>query len=174
MGYLGIVVALTTLLFLVGCGQGEDSYIETPEAETPEVQEREALVPHPSPDQSVDPDRRAKMEEEKRKEEEEQAAEDERSKLGKLLDSLGYALFKENSVEKAKQVIIEIGPLYEKSRKEDEGCSATVIKAADKFKQELDKLTSYLERNDIENAKACFANLGYSWREWRMRKLTAE
>jgi hypothetical protein len=170
MRYFTVVAALMAFLFLLGCWQGEESYIETPEAETPEVHEPEALAPHHSPDQSVDPDRKAKIEEEQRKEEEEQAAQDERGKLGKLLDSLGDALGMENNVEKAKQVAAEIAVLYEKFRREDEGSNLATAQAMNRFKEQMDKLNFYLDRNDIENATTCLVNLGYSWQEWRLSK----
>lgn len=165
-----VVAALTTLLFLVSCGS-RGSYTETPEAVTSEAQEPEAQAPHPSSDQSIDPDRRARMEEEKKKEEEQQAAENDRSKLGHSLDSLYHALDKEKNVEKAKQIAPEIAPLYEKFRKEDEGPDATLTDIMNKFKQQMDKLTSYLEKDDIENATICVGNLGSCWRNWKLQKM---
>jgi hypothetical protein len=166
-----VVAALTALLFLVSCGQGKGSFTETPEAVTPEAQEPEAQAPHPSLEQSADPDRIAKMKEENKKQEEQEAAENERSKLGHSLDSLYNALQEEKNVEKAKQITAEIALLYEKFRKEDEGPDATLTDIMNKFKQQLDKLTSYLERNDVDNAKTCTVNLAYCWRDWKMHKM---
>jgi hypothetical protein len=171
MRYFGVFAALITLLFLASCGRGEDSYTETEETETTEAKEQEVQAPHPPTDRSVDPDRRARIEEEKKKEEEQENTENERSKLGKLLDSLGDAMYQENSVEKAKVIAAEIGPLYEKFRKEDEGPDIITTDYMNKFKQQMDKLTSYLEKNDIGNAKTCLANLGYYWSEWKKRKM---
>jgi hypothetical protein len=172
MRYFFVAAALATLLSVASCKRGQESYTESGQEAATAVQEMEAPAPHPVAQPSPDPDKIARVQEEKKVEDQEEASENERRKLGELLNPLSSALFRENNVEKAKQLASEIGPLYEKLRKIDETSCPKAIEFMNNFKEQLDKLVTYLQNNDTGNARTCFNNLATYWHEWRKCKMS--